>query len=381
MCESNPALTPTNFTGGPATSKLELMKDPQPLPDDPAELKKLVVELQAQLRKSLADQAHTQELLRAKRGRLSEKLSGDQLALFAAAWPVHGPDEKPSEPKSGSGGDDEEPRPPGVAPAVKHKTQGRPALAKELPREIRTHDVADKERPCTDCGQALRPMDPDTSERLEYWPAQVKVIQDVCCKYACGCQIHTATKPGQPLPKSNAGASLLAYVIVAKYLYHLPLHRQEQQWASLGVQISRKTSCGWVLQVAALLAPLYLRLKEHVFASKVLGHDDTGVKVLDPQLNFARVGRLWPHVGDAAHPGVVFNYTQTRGGKDMQAFLEGFHGTYVQADAYGAYDRLFTPERGLLEAGCWGHYPDTHIIRRTLREGIAAAVRTTLLSR
>ena len=96
------------------------MKDPQPLPDDPAELKKLVAELQAQLRKSLADQAHTQELLqellRAKRGRLSEKLSGDQLALFAAAWPVHGPDEKPAEPQSDSGGNDEEPRPPGVAP-------------------------------------------------------------------------------------------------------------------------------------------------------------------------------------------------------------------------------------------------------------------------
>ena len=42
------------------------------------------------MRKSKEAHAHTQELLqellRAKRGRLSEKLSGDQLALFAGAW-------------------------------------------------------------------------------------------------------------------------------------------------------------------------------------------------------------------------------------------------------------------------------------------------------
>jgi transposase len=198
-------------------------------------------------------------------------------------------------------------------------------------------------------------LPPDTSERLEYIPAQVKVVRDVCHKYACGCRIHTATKPGQPLPKSNAGASLLAYIIVAKYLHHLPLHRQEQIWAALGVKISRKTSCGWAAQVAALLFPLYELLKEHVFQSSVLGHDDTGVKVLDPQLNFARVGRLWPHCGDTQHPGVVFHYTQTRGGQEMREFLAGYQGQYLQADAYAAYDRLFLPERGLREIGCWAH--------------------------
>ena len=146
------------------------------------------------------------------------------------------------------------PEPPAVPPA---KGRGRPPLAKELPREIRTHEVAGKDEPCAACGEALRPLPPDTSERLRYIPAQ-----DVCHKYACGCQIHTATKPGQPLPKSNADPSLLAQVVVAKYGHHLPLNRQEQMWASLGVELSRQTMGGWVAQVALLLDPVYVRATE-----------------------------------------------------------------------------------------------------------------------
>ena len=50
-----------------------------------------------------------------------------------------------------------------------------------------------------------------------------------------------------------------------------------------------------------------------LFESKVIGTDDTGVKVLDPKLPFARTGRIWPYVGDAHHPVVVYDYTPTRG--------------------------------------------------------------------
>jgi transposase len=40
--------------------------------------------------------------------------------------------------------------------------------------------------------------------------------------------VKTATKPPQPIEKSTAGASLLAQVIVAKTVDHLPLNRQEK---------------------------------------------------------------------------------------------------------------------------------------------------------
>ena len=46
---------------------------------------------------------------------------------------------------------------------------------------------------------------------------------------------------------------------------------------------------------------MYGSLKEVLFQSKVIGTDDTGVKVLDIKLPFARTGRIWPYYGDREH--------------------------------------------------------------------------------
>ena len=51
--------------------------------------------------------------------------------------------------------------------------------------------------------------------------------------------------------------------------------------------------CGWMAQCADLLNPLYGSAKEVLFESKVIGTDDTGVKVLDIKLPFARLDRIW----------------------------------------------------------------------------------------
>ena len=58
---------------------------------------------------------------------------------------------------------------------------------------------------------------------------------------------------------------------------------------------------------------LYGAAKKELFASHVVGTDDTGVKVLDRKLPFARTGRIWPYVGDAQHPVIVYDYTPTPG--------------------------------------------------------------------
>jgi hypothetical protein len=122
-----------------------------------------------------------------------------------------------------------------------------------------------------------------------------------------------------------------------------------------GVEIADQTMCGWLRQSAELIAPLYDRLKEFVLESKVVGTDDTPVKVLDRQLPHTRKGRIWPYVGDRDHPAVIYDYTPTRERAGPERFLEGYRG-YLQADAYVAYDSFFTnPARGLVEIGCWAH--------------------------
>jgi transposase len=180
-------------------------------------------------------------------------------------------------------------------------------------RERIVHDLAEADKHCKECGKDLRLIGEETSERYEFVPASMKVIEDVRRKYACDCTVKAAPKPAQPIEKSTAGASLLAQVIVSKYADHQPLHRQERIFARHGVEISRKTMGGWVSSVAGLLDPLYQSAKDLLLESKVVGTDDTGVKVLDRKLHFARTGRIWPYLGDANHPVVVFDYTPTRG--------------------------------------------------------------------
>jgi transposase len=332
--------------------------DPNSLPRDAETLRKIVVDLAEQLDRSLAEQNKYQDLLRelleAQRNRKSEQLSKEQLVLFEAAWQA-----RSGEAESATNQDDDElDGDAGVGPKTNEmqsqKRGGRQPLARHLKRERIVHDLAEAEKHCAGCGKDLRLIAEETSERYEYIPASMKVIQDVCLKYACDCTVRTATKLPQPIEKSTAGASLLAQVIVAKWADHQPLHRQEKMFARHGIDISRKTMGGWMGQCAKLLDPLYELMKKELLSSKVIGTDDTSVKVLDRKLPFARMGRIWPYVGDVHHPVIVYDYTPTRSRAGPAKFLEGYKG-YLQADAYSVYDAFFKSARGMTEVGCWMH--------------------------
>jgi len=322
------------------------------LPHDPAILKQMLVDLTAQLDKT---QRLLRQLVAAKSGTRSEQLSVDQLRLFAQEAGVEQPAAAAVPPNDG---DDSAPPTSGSSKGDDHpqNRRGRRPLPGHLERKRIEHDLAEVERHCNACSQELRPIGEETSERYEYIPAQLLVIEDVCKKYACACTVKTATKPAQPIEKSTAGASLLAHVIVSKIADHLPVHRQGKILERFGVQIPDQTMCGWMRQSAELLEPLYGTLKDFVLSSKVTGTDDTPVKVLDKRVEgTTKKGRFWPYVGDQDHRAVVFDYTPTRERAGPELFLKDYQG-YLQADAYVAYDSFFTdPARGLVEVACWAH--------------------------
>ena len=194
--------------------------DPKSLPRDAETLQKIVVDLAEQLDRSLAEQNKYQSLLRelleAQRSRKSEQLSKEQLALFEAAWQARSAEEETAAREDDD--DLDKAAGPGQKPneTQNKKRGGRQPLARHLTRERIVHDLAEAEKHCAGCGKDLRLIAEETSERYEYIPASMKVIQDVCLKYACDCTVKTATKPPQPIEKGTAGASLLAQVIVAK---------------------------------------------------------------------------------------------------------------------------------------------------------------------
>jgi transposase len=330
--------------------------DPESLPEDTKILRQMLVDLTRQL-----DSAHgrlektqrlLQQLLMARSGNRSEQLSADQLRLFAQELGLGAATEPEQEPAPGKDRDDD---PPGASESPDRKPRGRHSLPRHLKRERRVHDLAEVEKHCTGCDQDLRHIGEEVSERYEYIPAQMLVVEEVCHKYACACTIRTASKPEQPIEKSMASASVLAQVIVAKVADHLPVHRQTKMFRRVGVELSDQTLCGWLRQSAELLEPLYQCMKAFVLSSKVVGTDDTPVKVLDRTLPHTRKGRFWPYVGDREHRAVVYDYTPTRERAGPERFLGNYRG-YLQVDAYPAYDKFFTdPARELVEVGCWAH--------------------------
>ncbi|HEY1161216.1 MAG TPA: IS66 family transposase [Terracidiphilus sp.] len=328
--------------------------NPNQLPSDPAALRQMVVGLLGEAmereRKLRQLQHWVEQLLRARYGPRRERVDENQLFMFAAEIMARAEKTPPAS------GETEAP-PAGAKSTPQRPGHGRSALPKSLPRQRVVHDLGEGARQCPQCQGELKRLGEEVSERLEYVPASLIVIEEVCQKYACpkGCTVVTAEKPTAPMEKGLAGPGLLAQVAVSKYGDHLPLHRQADIFRRQGVEISRQTMCDWMRGCADLARPLYVLMKQRVLGSKAVQTDDTPVPVLDPALPRTRTGRIWTYVGDDDHPFTVYDYTPNRSRDGPEEFLKAFRG-YLQADAYSGYDHFYKePERGIVEVACWAH--------------------------
>jgi transposase len=204
--------------------------DQKQLPNDAATLRRMVLDLIAQLDAEQARRIKTENLLRqllaARSGKRSEQITAQQLALFEAELKAQGVNVEDLSKDDGTGPDDKDP--PASTGGTGARPRGRSPLPAHLKRERIVHDLDEAEKHCNSCDQELREFGEETSERYEYIPAQLIVIEDVCKKYACECTVKTAGKPSQPIEKSTAGSSLLSQVIVAKHADHLPDQRRRR---------------------------------------------------------------------------------------------------------------------------------------------------------
>ena len=333
--------------------------DPNQLPDDPTALRQMVLslleEVETKDRRLRQLQHWVEQLLRTRYGPRRERVNENQLFLFAVAL-VSAGREAPSEPE-GSGATEK-----AESTTAKPKGHGRRRLPKSLERRRVVYDLEEAKRQCPECQAELKRIGEEVSERLEYVPASLVVIQEACQKYACaqGCTVVTAQKPMAPIEKGLPGPGLLAHVAVSKYGDHLPLHRQEAIFQRQGVDVSRQTMADWMRACADLADPLYELMKQGVLDSKAVQTDDTPVPVLDPDLPHTRTGRIWTYVGDGEHPYTVYDYTPNRSRDGPEEFLKAFRG-YLQADAYSGYDHFYEePGRGIEEVACMAHVRRKH---------------------
>jgi len=246
--------------------------------------------------------------------------------------------------------------------------RGRKELPDNLPREEVVY--LPEATHCSCCNAELVQIGEHRTQELEKIPAQLKVIEHVRPKMACskckGSKILVAPLPAGVLPLDGArpGPGLLADIAVSKYVDAIPLHRQEQMFARIGIELSRKRMCDWIGGVVELLMPLYVALKREILRLPYLQLDETTLKVQDgAKPNACHTGYLW---GVHGPPRLMwYHYAQGRSGDVPRELLAGYQGV-AQTDDYAGYNKVFVPE-GCVRLACLAH------IRRNFIEAQASA--------
>nr|WP_198265796.1 IS66 family transposase [sulfur-oxidizing endosymbiont of Gigantopelta aegis] len=239
------------------------------------------------------------------------------------------------------------------------KKPGRKPLPKDLPRKVVRHELSEAEQVC-DCGHHLHEIGEETSEQLEIVPAQVYVVEHVQVKYACrACEegVKTAPKPAQPIPRSFASPSLLAYIIVSKFLDSLPLYRQEAIFKRYKITLSRASMSNWVLKSAELLKPFYNRLLYYLIRQKIIQADETTMRVIHDGRENCPKSYMWLYQSGGYHskcPIVLYEYQPTRAGQHAKTFLTGFSG-YLQTDGFPGYHIFENENSEVTLLGCMAH--------------------------
>lgn len=233
----------------------------------------------------------------------------------------------------------------------------RKPLPENLPRKTTVIE------PDVDLAGAVK-IGEEVTEWLEVKPAAFYVRRIVRPKYAWPDReekgVAIAKLPSRPIHKSIAGASLLALIILNKYVDHLPLYRQVQRFGRLGVNISKSTMGDWIMRSCDLLDGLYLVLKAIVLSGRYIQADETTMRVLE-RCRAGPNGKGKAHLGyqwiyqDPLRGLVLFDYQKGRDQSGPENLLKDFIG-YLQSDGYVVYDVFETGEYpDITTLACWAH--------------------------
>ena len=241
----------------------------------------------------------------------------------------------------------------------RQKAKKKPKRTIELPAHLR-RDTQVLE-PELEAGQLGKIIGREVTETLEYIPGELYVKRIERPKYlveqsqkqeasaederanveesAEEQQVVIADLPTQVIPRGNAGASLLAYILVAKFMDHLPFYRQRMIFKRSGVDIAPSTIGGWMKQSCQLLEGLYHLLVEQVRQSSYLQADESPLKVQDNRKKGeTHQGYMWV-VHDPVTKNVVFQYDPSRSNRVPADFFKGVK-AMVQTDGYQSYNVL-----------------------------------------
>jgi transposase len=240
-------------------------------------------------------------------------------------------------------------------------------------------DLSDEEK------EGLVRIGEDIQETAHYRRPIVYILRKIFPKYVRPGEPEAGVMQAERPPALVAGdrydTSFAAEIIAAKYSYHLPIYRQEDLFASCGIELSRSTLLNIQEAAARCIRPLAEYLADLVRDDHCIGSDDTGVCLLlptdipridpaDPKSRrVAEViaqakadgdksihAKMWAYRGVSV-PLNIFDFTisRHRDGPDFFLIEKDYRGVLL-GDCYGANTGIYVRSNGLvIHAACVSH--------------------------
>jgi len=240
-----------------------------------------------------------------------------------------------------------------------HKRGGRRKFPKSLPHVTIVHDIPEADKQCCECHQPMSVIGVDRTEKLKYIPATLEIEVHERPKYSCKtceCAPKQAKPVPQAIPKGIATASLLAHVLISKFIDATPLYRQQQQWKRLGIDLGRSLLSSWVVKCGALLLCLWELMQQELQQSDYIQADETPLQVLHEEGRTAsQKSYMWLfQCGPPKKRIILYHYAPTRAASIPAEILgESFRG-YLQTDGYSGYHAICSREN-VSGLGCMAH--------------------------
>jgi len=143
--------------------------------------------------------------------------------------------------------------------------------------------------------------------------------------------------PPAVFEQSFPDVSLLAGLLIEKFVFHLPLYRQHQRLEQAGIRLSRSTLTHWVQRAADLWEPIYYALLSLILQSWLVLMDETPLKAGRREKGKLHRGYLWPIYGDQDE--IAFPFSASRVQAVVREALGKFCGVLL-TDGYSVYERF-----------------------------------------
>ncbi len=270
-------------------------------------------------------------------GRSSEKRAAEvspaQMLLFSSS-------EEPAEES------------PANTEQVSYSRSKRQSLEGKVPSGVRFPDHLPRVDKIIDEGEGVV-ISQKVSERLAAHPNAFYVKRTIRKTRKVGGVPVTPGLAPEVIETKTVDLSFLVYVIIAKYVWHLPLYRQEQILKSQQIRLSRDSLIRYVIGVASLLKPIYVAVGVELFSGNHLFGDETPVMVGSTKNGIKKFEQawFWTFLGES---GCAFYHSPSRAYKEVEPLIKSFRG-HFQSDGYKVYDKMAKAYPEITLVGCWAH--------------------------